>query len=147
MRLPIIPPQPPTASARVANKTDARRAITGCLNFLIRNVTRNTALGDAILRADTSATRRTGLLKHTSLEPGHGLWIVPCQGIHMFFMKFALDLVYVGRDKHVKKVVRAIQPWRISLCLTAHSVLELPVGTIDRTGIVPGDVLEVTKNL
>ena len=104
-------------------------------------------LGDAILRADTSATRRTGLLKHTSLKPGHGLWIVPCQGIHMFFMKFALDLVYVSRAKHVKKVVREIQPWRISLCLTAHSVLELPVGTIDRAGIVPGDVLEVTKNL
>lgn len=65
----------------------------------------------------------------------------------MFFMKFALDLVYVSRAKHVQKVVRAIQPWRISLCLTAHSVLELPVGTIDRAGIVPGDVLEVTKNL
>lgn len=64
----------------------------------------------------------------------------------MFFMKFALDLVYVSRAKHVKKVVRGIQPWQISLCLTAHSVLELPVGTIDRTGIVPGDILEVTRN-
>lgn len=102
-------------------------------------------LGETIVRADTSATRRTGLLKHTSLEAGHGLWIVPCQGIHMFFMKFALDIVYVNRAKVVKKVVRAVHPWRISLCLTAHSVLELPVGTIDRTGTAPGDILEVTK--
>ena len=108
-------------------------------------MTRNTVLGDKILRADTSATRRTGLLKHTSLAPGHGLWIVPCQGIHMFFMKFPIDLVYVSRSKQVKKVVRAIAPWKISLCLTAHSVLELPVGTIDRTGTVPGDLLEAIK--
>ncbi len=63
----------------------------------------------------------------------------------MFFMKFAIDLVYVSRARHVKKVVRAIAPWRLSLCLSAHSVIELPVGTIDRTGTAPGDQLEFEK--
>ena len=124
---------------------DVRRAIRKCLNFLVRNATRDTLLGDAIQRADTSTTRKVGLLKHISLEPGHGIWIVPCQGIHMFFMKFAIDLVYVSRAKHVKKVVRSIPPWRISVCLSAHSVIELPVGTIDRTGTAPGDILEMQK--
>ena len=102
-------------------------------------------LGSHIVRADTSATRSVGLLRHKSLEPGHGLWIVPCEGIHTFFMKFPIDVVYVDRSKRVRKVVRAIPAWRISLCLPAHSVLELPVGTIDRTGTVIGDVLEAVK--
>ena len=111
----------------------------------VKNVTRGTVLGDAIDRADTSAARNVGLLKHRSLEPGHGLWIVPCEGIHTFFMKFAIDVVYVDRSKRVRKVVRAIPAWRLSFCLTAHSVIELPVGVIDVTGTLKGDQLEIVK--
>jgi len=108
-------------------------------------VTRGTDLGDSIDLADTSASRNRGLLKHTGLEPGHGLWIVPCEGVHTFFMKFPLDLVYIDRARRVKKVVRAVPPWRMSLCLTAHSVIELPVGVIDQTGTAKGDQLETVK--
>ena len=108
-------------------------------------MTRGTDLGDSIDLADTSASRNRGLLKHTGLEPGHGLWIVPCEGVHTFFMKFPLDLVYIDRARRVKKVVRAVPPWRMSLCLTAHSVIELPVGVIDQTGTAKGDQLETVK--
>ena len=108
-------------------------------------MTRGTDLGDSIDLADTSATRNRGLLKHTGLEPGHGLWIVPCEGVHTFFMKFSLDLVYIDRSRRVKKVVRAVPPWRMSFCLTAHSVIELPVGVIDQTGTAKGDQLETVK--
>lgn len=106
------------------------------------NVTRATTLGDQIDVADTSAKRNTGLLKHKGLEPGHGLWIVPCEGIHTFFMKFAIDVIYIDRKKRVRKVVRQLSPWRLSLHLPAHSVLELPGGTIDQTGTRAGDELE-----
>lgn len=105
-------------------------------------MTRGTILGDGIDVADTSAKRSTGLLKHTGLEPGEGLWIVPCEGIHTFFMKFAIDVVYIDRKKRVRKVVRAIKPWRTSLCISAHSVIELPVGAIDASGTQPGDQLD-----
>jgi len=111
------------------------------VKVLIQNVTRSTILGDAITVADTSATRKTGLLKHHSLEPGHGLWIKPCESIHTFFMKFAIDVVYVDRKMRVKKVVSAIPAWRMSACLTAHSVIELPAGVIQQTGTVKGDEL------
>src|SRR5208283_1798940 len=102
--------------------------------MLVRNQTRGTVLGDAIDLADTSAKRQIGLLKHQRLEPGHGLWIVPCESVHTFFMRFAIDLVYVDRKHKVRKVRNAVPPWRLSACLTAHSILELPAGTAQRGG-------------
>jgi hypothetical protein len=60
------------------------RAITRGLKIHVRNVTRDVVLADAAEVADTSAKRRTGLLKHTHLEPGDGLWIVPCESVHCF---------------------------------------------------------------
>ena len=95
--------------------------------------------------ADTSAKRRTGLLKHERLAPGEGLWIKPCESVHTFFMKFAIDLVYLDRGLKVRKVVRAVPAWRLSLCLTAHSILELPAGTIEQTGTTAGDIVTIEK--
>jgi len=111
----------------------------------VRNQTRNAILGDAVDLADTSSKRRVGLLRHERLESGTGLWIVPCESVHTFFMKFPIDLVYVDRKKRVKKVRHAVPPWRLSACLTAHSVLELPAGTVEKTGTRPGDELVIEK--
>jgi uncharacterized protein len=112
------------------------------LKIRVRNLTRDTLLGDRIDVANTSSTRRTGLLKHDSLEEGTGLWIVPCESVHTFFMKFAIDVVYLDRNKRVKKAVGPVVPWRLSMCLPAHSLLELPAGSIERTGTRKGDELE-----
>ena len=100
-------------------------------------------LAHAASVADSSETRRTGLLKHTGLAPGNGLWIVPCESVHSFFMKFTIDVLYLDRQHKVKKIRPEMVPWRASACLTAHSVLELPAGTIARTGTVAGDQLEI----
>jgi uncharacterized membrane protein (UPF0127 family) len=115
------------------------------MKVLVRNRTRGTVLGDAVELADTSAKRRTGLLKHHHLEPGTGLWIVPCESVHTFFMKFAIDLVYVDSKHKVRKVRHAVPPWRMSACLTAHSIVELPPGTARQTGTIAGDELEFEK--
>ena len=95
--------------------------------------------------ADTSAKRRTGLLKHARLEPGDGLWIVPCESVHTFFMKFAIDVLYLDKAKRVRKLKHAVAPWRLSACLSAHSVLELPAGTLARTQTAVGDEISVEK--
>ena len=113
--------------------------------MLVRNQTRNTVLGEFVEVADTSEKRRAGLLKHTRLDPGSGLWIVPCESVHTFFMKFPIDLVYLDRQRRVRKVRRAVPPWRLSACLTAHSILELPAGTAEKSGTQPGDQLSVEK--
>jgi uncharacterized membrane protein (UPF0127 family) len=107
----------------------------------VRNDTRATVLATAADVADTSAERRTGLLNRHRLDPGEGLWIRPCESVHTFFMKFAIDLVYLDRQQKVRKVRSAVRPWRLSACLTAHSVLELPAGSVGPTGTQPGDQL------
>jgi len=111
------------------------------LRYRVQNTTRGTLIGGAIDSAETSAARRVGLLKHSKLDEGAGLWIVPCESVHTFFMKFAIDLVYLDRQHRVRAIVRGLVPWRISMCLTAHSILELPTGTIDRTRTEKGDRL------
>ena len=112
----------------------------------MRNHTRDTVLAHAVEVADTSAKRRTGLLKHEKLEPGEGLWIVPCESVHTFFMKFPIDLLYLDRRHKVRKARSAVRPWRLSACLLAHSVLELPAGTVEQSGTQAGDELVIDKS-
>lgn len=107
------------------------------------NLTRNAVLASSLEIADSSQTRREGLMGRNGLSPGGGLWIVPCESVHTFFMHFAIDLVYLDRQKRVKKLVSKVVPWRVSACLSAHSVLELPAGTIRNTHTATGDVLDV----
>jgi uncharacterized membrane protein (UPF0127 family) len=57
-------------------------------------------------------------------------------------MRFPIDVLYVSRKQKVRKIRKAIMPWRISICLLAHSVLELPAGLIDATGTERGDQLQ-----
>ena len=95
--------------------------------------------------ADTSSKRRTGLLKHTKLDPGEGLWIAPTEGVHTFGMKFPIDVVFLNKKKKILKIRPNMVRSRIALSLRAHSVLELPAGTLDATGTVAGDQLQFEK--
>lgn len=113
--------------------------------MLVRNASKSATLGDNIAIANTSELRRRGLLKHTHLAPGEGLWIAPTESVHSFGMKFAIDVLYLNKAKKVVKVRENMVPGRISLCLTAHSVLELPAGTAAQTGTTKGDQLEFVK--
>jgi uncharacterized protein len=110
----------------------------------IANLTRQTELANCAELADHGAARNKGLLGRTSLPPGAGLWIVPCESVHTFFMKFPIDLVYIDRNKRVKKVRRNVGPWRLSACLSAHSIIELPAGVVERTETTPGDQLQIS---
>ncbi len=111
----------------------------------ISNLTRKVILADWVEVADHGATRRRGLLGRNALPAGEGLWIVPCESVHTFFMKFPIDLVYLDRNKKVKKVRSSVAPWRLSACLSAHSILELASGTIETTQTRPGDILEFSS--
>ena len=105
------------------------------------NQTRACSLGDRVDVADTSKTRRTGLLKHATFEFGQGLWIVPCEGVHTFGMPFPIDVIYLNKKRKILKIRKEMKRSRISFCLTAHSVLELPAGAVDATGTQKGDQL------
>jgi uncharacterized protein len=99
-------------------------------------------LADRALIADSSKTRKTGLLKHDRLEPGEGLWIAPCEGVHTVGMKFPIDVLFLDKQRKVVKVRGSMPRWRMAACLWAHSVLELPSGTASATKTAAGDQLE-----
>jgi len=93
--------------------------------------------------AVTAWTRTKGLLGRSSLDPDEGLWIQPTGSIHMWFMRFPIDVVYANNEGRVLKLVHGIRPWRMSACRGAKVALELPVGAIDRAGVQVGDHLVI----
>jgi len=111
----------------------------------VRNQSKNTVLGDRVSIADTSATRRTGLLKHSRLDPGEGLWIAPSEAVHTFGMKFPIDVLFLDKKRKVLKIRSDMVRSRMAICLRAHSVLELPSGTAAAMNTVVGDQLELEK--
>jgi uncharacterized membrane protein (UPF0127 family) len=112
--------------------------------YVVTNETRGRVLADRALPANDSKTRREGLLKRSEFPAGEGLLISPCEAIHMFGMKFAIDVVFYDRKKVVRKVVHSIPKNRIAFCFSATTALELPAGTALETGTQVGDQLAVT---
>ena len=88
--------------------------------------------------ADTAWTRLRGLLGRDGLEPDEGLLIRPTWSIHMFFMRFPIDAVFLAGDGEVLRVVEALAPWKAAVKRGAKAVVELPAGAAARAGIAPG---------
>jgi protein-S-isoprenylcysteine O-methyltransferase Ste14/uncharacterized membrane protein (UPF0127 family) len=101
-------------------------------------------LADRLRPAHTHWTRLRGLLGTKQLDPGKGLWIKPSKQIHMFGMRYALDLVFLDDAGRVLRLVHSLAPNRISPRVAgATSVLELPAGTLTRVALVEGDLVEI----
>jgi uncharacterized membrane protein (UPF0127 family) len=114
--------------------------------LIATNVTRGVTLAQDGRVADSAWSRLVGLLRHTKLAPGDGLWIVPCNSIHSFAMKFVFDAVFLDRDLKIVHLMSDMKPWRISpIKFAAHSVLELPAGVIAGSGSRLGDQLEMRR--
>lgn len=95
------------------------------------NENRRDVLASKLETADTLVSRTKGLLGRQELPTGEGLWIKRCNSIHTFFMKFAIDAVFVDRNLKVVAVHRDLKPWRVTWPhLRATSVFELPSGTL-----------------
>ncbi|HEY2355317.1 MAG TPA: DUF192 domain-containing protein [Gaiellaceae bacterium] len=85
--------------------------------------------------------RMRGLLGRDELEPGSGMLIDSAPSVHMFFMRFPIDVVFVDRDLKVVRVVSRLRPWRIAGARGSAAALELPAGAAAAAGITVGDVL------
>lgn len=96
--------------------------------------------------ADTYFKRLKGLMFKKTLEYNEGLIIAPCNSIHMFFMNFPLDVLFVDKENRVVGISEKIKPWRISkVFFKAHYVIELPSGTVERLNISKSDILFIKK--
>jgi uncharacterized protein len=111
--------------------------------YHFRNTTRGTSIADQTLIAETFLSRAKGLLGTKELPTGCGLFIKPCNSIHMFGMKYAIDAIFVDKKLVVVAVVHSIGPGRLSSVYhKAHSCLELPAGRAKETETEVGDQLE-----
>jgi uncharacterized protein len=117
---------------------------------IARNVTRDSVLADRLEVAAGLWGKFMGLMGRGSLAPDAGLWLPDSNGIHMMFMRFPIDAVFLDRpdtaDGGTRRVVSvhpSLRAWvgLVPLVRGAHGVLELPVGTIERTGTLVGDVI------
>ena len=111
--------------------------------FVVQNRNRGLVLASNVRVADTPRARRVGLLKHEALDSGEGLWIFPTQAIHTFGMRFSIDVVFLDSSLFVKRIYRALRPWRLTTFVWgAKSVLELPSGSLAASGTMVGDQLQ-----
>lgn len=115
-----------------------------------RNLSRGTELAAHLESADGLWGRFMGLMGRAALAPGAGLWLPGTNGIHMMFMRFPIDAVFLARPdaaeggaQAVVSVHRGLRTWIgiVPLVRGAFGVLELPVGTIERTATAVGDLV------
>ena len=101
-------------------------------------------LADSLDRPRTFIGRGIGLMFRRSLPAGRGMLIDPCNGIHMLFMRFAIDAVFLDRRDRVKRIYRGVRPWSgvVWLVWGAQKVVELPAGTLADLKLEVGDPLE-----
>ena len=92
----------------------------------------------------TSFGRGLGLMFRQELPAGEGMWITPCNSIHMFFMRFAIDAVFLDKRLRVVRIYPGLRPWRIvPFVFRAHSVVELPAGAVDGLPLDRGEPLSI----
>jgi uncharacterized membrane protein (UPF0127 family) len=114
--------------------------------IIATNATRGVVVAASARVAKNAWTRLVGLLRDTELAEGDGLWIVPCNSIHSFGMRFDFDAVFLDRELRVVHLMTEMKPWRISrIVLAARSVLEVPAGMILKTGTEVGDQFEMPE--
>ncbi len=76
------------------------------------------------------------------MDQDEALVITHCQSIHMFFMKFAIDVIFVDKKYQVIGLVENIQPFSLSpFFLRAFFAIELAAGSIKKTRTSLCDVL------
>lgn len=110
------------------------------------NVTKGTIVAGRVMWAGTGEARRRGLLGRTELPAEEGLYIVPCEWVHTFRMRFAIDIAFLDRDGRVLTVHHSLKPNRLSrLVWRADGVLELAAGRLSETRTEVGDIIELRE--
>lgn len=93
--------------------------------------------------ARTPWARTRGLIGRPPLTAGHGMLIEPCQGVHTFFMRHPIDVVFLDAEDRVVALRESLRPWRLTrIFRQAHATLELPAGAVAELGLAVGHQLE-----
>ena len=112
--------------------------------FVARDVETGSIVANRVAIASRRMDRAVGLLGRSHLETGEALWITPCHGVHTWFMRFTIDVIAMDAEGVIVDAVSMLKPWRMRLPRPgAHSVLELPAGTLLATPVKVGHHIQI----
>jgi uncharacterized membrane protein (UPF0127 family) len=117
------------------------------LDLQLVQVTTGEVLAETLEKPRTFVGRGIGLMFRSSLPARHGMLIDPCNGIHMLFMRFPIDALFLDRLDRVKKIYHRVPPWYgvVWLVWGAHKVVELPAGSLEPFNLPEGEQLEFAR--
>ena len=108
----------------------------------VENATRDATVAERVIRAHTRWLRLRGMLGRPEPEVGEGLLLEPSKAVHMFWMKYPLDVAFLDPDGRVVALYPELRPWaRSRVHRDARYALELRAGELERLGIEQGDQL------
>ncbi|MGE0885038.1 MAG: DUF192 domain-containing protein [Blastocatellales bacterium] len=103
-------------------------------------------LAEKVVLANTFFTRLRGLIGRRRLAPAEALWLRPCNGVHTWWMHYAIDVIFLDRELRIVKLVENMRPFRLTAPhRAARSVLEMPANSISRAQLKVGDQLEMVR--
>lgn len=109
----------------------------------IHNRTKNSILSGQASAARTFIERLVGLLNRDSLDPDEALIFYDAPSIHMFFMRFPIDVIFLNKDSKILKIFHNLQPWQTASCFRATTTIELPAGKCVEKSTEIGDFLDI----
>ncbi len=117
------------------------------MRLQIKNLNQNNTLADHCRIAQNFFTRLKGLLGKSDLEAGRGLLLKPCRSVHTCFMRFPIDVIFIDKDGEVLHLVENLKPFKTTpLVRKAYCALELPTGTVSKTGTSIGDKIIINRS-
>jgi uncharacterized protein len=121
------------------------------LMFCVRNQTRGTVLCARATLARSLHDRCRGLLGRSTLSADEGMLFeaepfIPLMWMHTLFMRFPIDIIFLGHDNLVMKIQTSLKPWRWSaIVVGARTAIELPAGATMRAETAVGDLINLTR--
>ena len=110
----------------------------------IINTTKNVILADNVVVAQTTVSRLKGLLFYKEFRNREALIIKPCNSIHTFFMRFPIDVIFVGSNDKILKIHQGIKPFKVTpVYFKSKFVIELPAGIVEATNTTESDILSI----
>jgi uncharacterized membrane protein (UPF0127 family) len=107
--------------------------------WTVRNQSTGEVLASSMIPAFDRQARNRGLLGRQTVPAGAAMVLAPCSGIHTWFMRIPIDVIFVARTGVVLRIRRSVAPFRMAFRIGAFAVIELAAGSSSTT--VEGDTL------
>jgi len=117
----------------------------------ITNLKNNEIIAEKCVVADSFFVRLKGLIGKKELKQGDGMLFPSCNSIHMWFMRFSIDVIFAIERKSsenqrllvVNSIHSNVPAWKILPLsdLSATHTIEVPSGVAQALSLTKGDTL------